>query len=670
MSQVPIWWALVISLLLSVLHRPTNSAGVEDGVKNSLITFLAHLNGTKPSWVPTTDPCLNSWPGISCDAANSSVTRITLSGFSLSGEFNPASVCVNPLLASSLTIINLQRNQISGELSPAISNCTNLTHFLIAKNKFSGHIPESITGIKSLKKLDLSHNDFSGELPDFTGLPELVMFTAQGNHFTGPVPGFDFLKLQKLDLSHNKFTGEIPDLHGKFDQGSFSDNPDLCGPPSPNPCPSSSSSSTVMNAQNETLNNNGKKSKTRARDQILMYSGYTIIGLGVIGFIVYKLCRRKSNAGGSTKKGDLEARVASVDDDSFMSKASSVSYAKTGESLSEISGVTEESAMTSSSLVLLTSPLSGGHGGGLNFEELLKAPAELLGRGKHGSLYKVNLSGGMTVVVKRIKDWPIQTAEFKTRMQRIHQASHPNVLPALAFYSSKHEKLLVYGYQENGSLFRYLHGTKMGQAFDWPSRLSVASTVARALASMHKKLHDDGISHGNLKSSNILLNQSLEACVSEYGLLPVPADTDHDDNQNDVDNSSSEGNSFSFSEVRSKSKSKPKKKPAHAADAFRSDVYGYGVVLLEMLTGKTVQNNGVSLPTWVHSVVREEWTVEVFDKHLISEGASEERMVNVLQVAIKCVNPSAYERPAMSQVAVMVDAIREDDERSSSSPGY
>jgi len=95
---------------------------------------------------------------------------------------------------------------------------------------------------------------------------------------------------------------------------------------------------------------------------------------------------------------------------------------------------------------------------GLKFEDLLSAPAELLGRGKHGTLYKVMFENGIILVVKRIKDWAISSTEFKQRMQRMGQVKHPNVLPALAFYCSTDEKLLVYEYQPNGSLFGLLHG--------------------------------------------------------------------------------------------------------------------------------------------------------------------------------------------------------------------
>ncbi|KAJ6882193.1 hypothetical protein NC651_028719 [Populus alba x Populus x berolinensis] len=86
---------------------------------------------------------------------------------------------------------------------------------------------------------------------------------------------------------------------------------------------------------------------------------------------------------------------------------------------------------------------------------------------------------------------------------------------------------------------------------------------------------------------------------------------------------------------------------------FKLDVYGFGVVLLELLTGKLVQNNGFDLASWVHSVVREEWTAEVSDRALISEGAGEERMVNLLQVALKCINPSPDERPSTNRISAM-----------------
>ena len=113
-----------------------------------------------------------------------------------------------------------------------------------------------------------------------------------------------------------------------------------------------------------------------------------------------------------------------------------------------------ESAVIPSTLLVLTSPLAKE----LQFEDLLKAPPELFGRGKHGSLYKVVINSGVVLAVKRIKDWGISEEEFHGRLQKMDQVRHPNILPPVAFYCSKQEKLLVYEYQQKGSLFQLLHG--------------------------------------------------------------------------------------------------------------------------------------------------------------------------------------------------------------------
>lgn len=165
---------------------------------------------------------------------------------------------------------------------------------------------------------------------------------------------------------------------------------------------------------------------------------------------------------------------------------------------------------------------------------------------------------------------------------------------------------------------------------------------------MHQELHEDGIAHGNLKSTNILFNNNMEPCISEYGLMVA---------ENQDQSFLTQTNSFKTNALKGNRTYSP----------FKVDVYGFVVIVLELLTGKLVQNNGFDLAWWVHSVVREEWTVEVFDQALISEGVSEERMVNLLQVALKCINPSPSERPNMNQVAVMINAIKEEDEKSISS---
>ncbi|XP_073295978.1 probable inactive receptor kinase At2g26730 [Primulina huaijiensis] len=368
-------------------------------------------------------------------------------------------------------------------------------------------------------------------------------------------------------------------------------------------------------------------------DQILMFAGYFLIGLAVLFIVLLWLYKR-----GKTKKEKIDAdnKVVAIIDESITKPSfSTVELKAGGVSKTDISHASTETAMVSSSLIVLTSPEVNG----LKFENLLKAPAELLGRGSHGSVYKVACGPqGTSLAVKRIKDWAISSNDFKQRMRRLNQVKHPHVLPVIAFYSSRQEKLLVYEYQQNGSLFRLIHddGNHSRQQFDWSSRLTVAAAIADALAFVHDELKNDRIPHGNLKSSNILLNNNMEPCISEYGLMLV------DQQVSDTTRGHEEGNYM----------------------LFKADTYAFGVILLELLTGRHLLNNGIDLASWVLAVVREEWTVEVFDRNLVREGASEERMVNMLQVAIKCVNKSPEARPSMNQVALMISMIREDEDKS------
>ncbi|RZC17105.1 putative inactive receptor kinase, partial [Glycine soja] len=262
-------------------------------------------------------------------------------------------------------------------------------------------------------------------------------------------------------------------------------------------------------------------------------------------------------------------------------------------------------------------------------------------RGKHGSLYKVMLDNVVLLAVKRIKDWGISKQDFERRMNLIAQVKHPRVLPPVAYYCSQQEKLLAYKYLQNGSLFMLLYGSQSGHSFDWGSRLNVAAKIAEALAYVHEEFLENGIAHGNLKSSNILFGKNMDPCISEYGLMMA-------ENQDQFVHSHNKG-------LKSKDL---------IASIFKADVHAFGSILLELLTGKVIKNDGFDLVKWVNSVVREEWTFEVFDKSLISRGASEERMMSLLQVALKCVNPSPNDRPSMSQVAEMTNSLIEEEEKS------
>ncbi|KAK4277695.1 hypothetical protein QN277_015652 [Acacia crassicarpa] len=622
MERIPMWVVLLSCIfLINVTHC------VEEEVKSSMISFLAKLSGQQSfstlNWKADSDPCKDLWHGVACDSRNVSVRRIFLDRLDLHGTLDVAILCSSQPLADSLMILSLAGNNVSGGVADEVGNCKQLTRLYLGRNQLSGELPSSLAMLNNLKWLDLSNNKFSGNLPGLSRISGLNVFLAQNNNLSGVIPGFDFSNLYKFNVSFNNFNGRIPDVHGRFSEDSFLGNPELCDQPLQKNCP-------IQNLDQKTEESNG--SKGPSKDQILMYSGYAVLGLVIILFVLYKLCTRKK-----TQKAEASSKVASSSDHDVFEKPinGSSSEQKSVISRSEIS-VNSESGMVSQSLIVLKQPVAVNE---LRLEDLLRAPAEMLGRGKYGSLYKVKLDNGKTVVVKRIKALATSSHDFKLKMETLGQVKHPNVLSPLAFYCSNQEKLLVYEFQENGSLFKLLHGESKG--FDWSSRLGIAASIADGLAFMHQEVGENGIAHGNLKSSNILLSYNMEARISEYGLMNM------DDDQ------------LSLS-----SASPHRPLGSGLPNALKEDVYGFGVILLELLTGKLVKNDGIDLAEWVQSVVREEWTGEVFDKELISDYASEERLVNLLRVAIKCVHRSQEARPSMNQVALMVNTIKEEEERS------
>lgn len=435
-------WALPILIFFLL---PIVNSEVED-VKKALVQFMDKLSAGNArrdqnwGWNTSSDPCKDKWMGVFCDNRQQSVRKIVLDGFNLSGILDASSVC----MTKSLFVLSLNGNNIVGTVPKEISNCKHLTHLYVSGNKFSGKLPETLPQLNILKRLVISNNNFSGELPDLSRISGLLTFCGENNQLSGGIPQFDFTNLVQFNVSNNNFSGPIPDVKGRFGADSFSGNPGLCGRPLSNACPPR------------------KKSKG-STNQVLLFSGYILLGLFVLLLVGLKLISKRK-----PKEEKAEVVKKGVALDTTGNKPSDTSSGhRTGDNRSEYSITSIESGMASSSLVVLTSPAVQK----LKFEDLLRAPAELLGRGKHGSLYKVMLDDGMILAVKRLRDWGISSEDFKTRMQKIDRVKHPNVLPPVAYYCSKQEKLLVYEYQQNGSLFNLLHGNFITFTYLFPLKI-------------------------------------------------------------------------------------------------------------------------------------------------------------------------------------------------------
>jgi serine/threonine protein kinase len=188
---------------------------------------------------------------------------------------------------------------------------------------------------------------------------------------------------------------------------------------------------------------------------------------------------------------------------------------------------------------------------------------------------------------------------------------------------------------------------------DWPKRLKIIKGVARGLAHLYEELPMLMVPHGHLKSSNVLLDATCEPLLSDYALAPVVT-PQH------------------AAQVMVAYKS-----PECAAQGGRpgrkSDVWSLGILILEVLTGKFPANYlrqgraGTDLAGWVNSVVREEWTGEVFDNDMRGTRSGEGQMVKLLQVGLGCCEPDVGRRWGLEEALARIEELRERDNADDSS---
>ncbi|KAG6428486.1 hypothetical protein SASPL_112738 [Salvia splendens] len=601
----------------------------------ALLDFLSKVpHESRLQWDPSLSAC--SWVGVSCDPSNSSVHSLRLPGVGLIGHIPPSTLG----RLSSLRVLSLRSNRLSGPLPADLSNLKSLRNVYLQRNQLSGEFPPSLAELTRLNRLDLSSNNFTGPIPfALNNLTHLTGLFLQSNGFTGKLPNLSAAaaSLDAFNVSDNSLNGSIPAALAKFPSSSFANNLQLCGAPLP-PCspffPSPAPSPDLEPPPGVAGQKKHRKLSTAAIVGISIAGGLLALFL-LLALIFFLIKKRKSNQTAKTYKPP--STTAAVAGSAVAAGAAEIG---TSSSKDDITGVSGEGGERNK-LVFF-------QGGVLSFdlEDLLRASAEVLGKGSVGTSYKAVLEEGTTVVVKRLKDVAAAKKEFEQQLEMLGNVKHPNVLPLRAYYFSKDEKLLVSDYMPGGSLSALLHGSRgSGRTpLEWDSRLRIAVNAARGLAHLHVS---GKVVHGNIKSSNILLKQdNLDASVSDYGLNPLFL------------NSSTPNHrvmGYRAPEVLETRKV-----------TFKSDVYSFGVLLLELLTGKapnqaSLGEEGIDLPRWVQSVVREEWTAEVFDVELMRYQDVEEEMVQLLQIGMACVAMVPDQRPTMPEVLRMMEDMNRGD---------
>ncbi|KAL5125516.1 inactive leucine-rich repeat receptor-like protein kinase IMK2 [Glycine soja] len=502
---------------------------------------------------------------------------------------------------SSLTLLNVENNHLGNPIPEALGRLHNLSVLILSRNQFIGHIPQSVGNISKLTQLDLSLNNLSGEIPvSFDNLRSLSFFNVSHNNLSGPVPTL---------------------LAQKFNSSSFVGNIQLCGYSPSTPCPSQAPSGSPHE-----ISEHRHHKKLGTKDIILIVAGVLLVVLVTICCILL-FCLIRKRATSNAEAGQATGRASA-----------SAAAARTEKGVPPVAGEAEAGGEAGGKLVHFDGPLA------FTADDLLCATAEIMGKSTYGTVYKATLEDGSQAAVKRLREKITKgQREFESEVSVIGRIRHPNLLALRAYYlGPKGEKLLVFDYMPNGSLASFLHARGPETAIDWATRMKIAQGMARGLLYLHS---NENIIHGNLTSSNVLLDENTNAKIADFGLSRLMTTAA---NSNVIATAGALG--YRAPELSKLNKANTK-----------TDVYSLGVILLELLTGKPPGEamNGVDLPQWVASIVKEEWTNEVFDVELMRDASTYgDEMLNTLKLALHCVDPSPSARLEVQQVLQQLEEIR------------
>lgn len=262
----------------------------------------------------------------------------------------------------------------------------------------------------------------------------------------------------------------------------------------------------------------------------------------------------------------------------------------------------------------------------------------ILGEGGLGCVYKAQFSDNFHAAVKRLHGkWQDSEREFENVVDLLSKIRHQNIVSLLGYCIHGETRFLVYELMQNGSLESHLHGPSHGSALTWHLRMKIALDVARGLEYLHERCNPPVI-HRDLKSSNILLDSTYNAKLSDFGL----AISGGNPNKNNIKLSGTLGYVA----------------PEYLLDGKlteKSDVYAFGVVLLELLIGrrpveKITEAQCQSIVTWAMPQLTDRSKLPKIVDPAIRNKMDLKHLYQVAAVAVLCVQPEPSYRPLITDV--------------------
>ncbi|CAA6661433.1 unnamed protein product [Spirodela intermedia] len=635
------------SSALAVTPSPAAAPTVAPGGSADALALLALKSAVDPDGrlpfnrTPRWPYAHCRWEGVRCStvAGEWRVTHLVLEGLHLRGRF-PAAALGS---LGQLRLLSLKNNSLSGPVGD-LSNLTDLKALFLDHNRLSGGFPLSILLLRRLRTLDLSHNALSGRLPAAiaSDLARLYCLRLEFNRFTGPLPPFNQSSLMVLNVSGNDFSGPIPTtaILLSFDPSAFSGNPGLCGKavkrecrntffffgsPAAAPVPSSAGRLMGILLPEGESSTSSLSATCKKHRRIAAAVGFVAGAVLLIGLVALCAAARRRQ-----RRVFLPQKMSSA---AMPDDAMEMCHADGNTCNGGAEGTTTLASAAAAAMMSEEKVKRMGKSGGLVFcaeeektytlEQLMRASADMMGRGSVGTTYKAALTDQLTVSVKR--------GGLRAPHGGGGAASPPQPRSLRAYFQAKEERLLVYDYQPNGSLFSLIHGSKSARSkpFHWTSCLKIAEDVAQGLAYIHQASR---LVHGNIRSSNVLLGDDFEARLVDSCLALLVEPT-----------AAGEGDAAYRA---------PEMRGSDGRLTAKSDIYAFGVLMLELLSGKppppTLPSPADELPAWVRSA-REDDAVE------------DERVMMLLGVAVACVRASPDSRPTAWQVLRMLQEVKEAD---------
>ncbi|XP_012574858.1 probable LRR receptor-like serine/threonine-protein kinase At1g53430 isoform X2 [Cicer arietinum] len=271
-------------------------------------------------------------------------------------------------------------------------------------------------------------------------------------------------------------------------------------------------------------------------------------------------------------------------------------------------------------------------------------PANKIGEGGFGPVYKGVLSDGYVIAVKQLSSKSRQgNREFVNEIGLISALQHPNLVKLYGCCIEEKQLLLIYEYMENNCLGRALFGHQ-GQKLqlDWPTRMKICLGIAKGLAYLHEE-SPLKIVHRDIKATNVLLDKDLSAKISDFGLAKLDE----------------EGNTHISTRIAG---TIGYMAPEYAMRGYltdKADVYSFGVVALEIVSGKSntdymPKEEFIYLLDWAFVLQEQGKLLELVDPSLDSRYSQKEAM-RMLNLALLCTNKSSTHRPSMSLVVSMLE---------------